>query len=139
MSTLPSSPAPSYQPDQFHGKVKLSNRALDVIASDTSQNLRRVASVPNTTEYFLKQSTSSSLEPDGNQAQSLPASPRPSLRSSYSLQKQKVEVGPIDFEKIQMLGKGDVGRVYLVKHKVTEKLYALKGIFIYFLFRRCQI
>jgi hypothetical protein len=130
MSTLPSSPAPCYQPDQlFQAKVKLSNRALDAIsANESSQHLRRVASVPNTTDYFLnhqQQNKSSSLET--LEAQSLPPSPKPSLRSSYSLQKQEIEVGPTDFEKIQMLGKGDVGRVYLVKHKVTEKLYALKG------------
>lgn len=26
-----------------------------------------------------------------------------------------------------MLGKGDVGRVYLVREKKTDKLYAMKG------------
>jgi hypothetical protein len=38
-----------------------------------------------------------------------------------------VEVGPSSFTKIKMLGKGDVGRVYLVREKKTNKLYAMKG------------
>jgi serine/threonine protein kinase len=39
----------------------------------------------------------------------------------------QVEVGPSSFLKIKMLGKGDVGRVYLVKEKKTDKLFAMKG------------
>ncbi|GAA5811975.1 hypothetical protein MFLAVUS_005422 [Mucor flavus] len=93
--SVPSSPAPCYQPDQT--RVKLSNKG-------SSHVLRRVASVPNTTDYFKSNITS----------------------SSYSLLKQKVQVGPSDFQKVRLLGKGDVGKVYLVKHKETEKLYALK-------------
>jgi protein-serine/threonine kinase len=38
-------------------------------------------------------------------------------------------VGPSSFLKIKMLGKGDVGRVYLVREKKTDKLYAMKGIY----------
>lgn len=138
--SLPSSPAPCYQPDKaFQSKVKLSNRALDVISSvDHSNALRRVASVPNTTDYFSSSISSSSSSnstlddlapppPLPLQVHSTPSSPRPSLRSSYSLQKDTVQVGPTDFEKVRLLGKGDVGRVYLVKHKQTKKLYALKG------------
>ncbi|CAO3608235.1 unnamed protein product [Mucor fragilis] len=137
--SLPSSPAPCYQPDKvFQSKVKLSNRALDVISSaDHSNVLRRVASVPNTTDYFSSSISSSSSSnstlddlapppPLPIQVHSTPSSPRPSLRSSYSLQKDTVQVGPSDFEKVRLLGKGDVGRVYLVKHKETKKLYALK-------------
>ncbi|KAG1108304.1 hypothetical protein G6F42_016035 [Rhizopus arrhizus] len=137
--SLPSSPAPCYQPDKaFQSKVKLSNRALDVISSaDHSNALRRVASVPNTTDYFSSSISSSSSSnstlddlapppPLPLQVHSTPSSPRPSLRSSYSQQKDTVQVGPTDFEKVRLLGKGDVGRVYLVKHKQTKKLYALK-------------
>ncbi|GAN08295.1 Ser/Thr protein kinase [Mucor ambiguus] len=123
----------------FQSKVKLSNRALDVISSaDHSNVLRRVASVPNTADYFSSSISSSSssnstlddLAPPAPplplQVHSTPSSPRPSLRSSYSLQKDTVQVGPTDFEKVRLLGKGDVGRVYLVKHKETKQLYALK-------------
>lgn len=113
--SIPSSPAPCYQPDQlFQTKMKLNNRAFDSISNLDQKNvIRRVASVPNTTEYFKRSAS----------VHSTPASPSP----SYSLQKHKVQVGPTDFDKVRLLGKGDVGKVYLVKHKSTEKLYALKG------------
>ncbi|KAI9149843.1 serine/threonine protein kinase, AGC [Blastocladiella emersonii ATCC 22665] len=35
-------------------------------------------------------------------------------------------VGPEHFVKIRLLGKGDVGKVYLVRRKGTNKLYAMK-------------
>jgi hypothetical protein len=83
--------------------------------------LRRVASLPNASDYFTQGNTES-------HTQSTPVSPRSSsIKSSYSLEKQQVEVGPEDFEKVRLLGRGDAGRVYLVKQKQTEKLYALKG------------
>ncbi|KAI8991415.1 kinase-like domain-containing protein [Mycotypha africana] len=50
-------------------------------------------------------------------------------RRSYaanSVKIRSVEVGPSSFIKIRMLGKGDVGRVYLVKQKGTEKQMAMK-------------
>lgn len=40
----------------------------------------------------------------------------------------KVEVTPSSFLKVKMLGKGDVGKVYLVREKKTSKLFAMKGI-----------
>lgn len=39
----------------------------------------------------------------------------------------QVEVTPSSFQKIKLLGKGDVGKVYLVKEKKTDKLFAMKG------------
>lgn len=39
----------------------------------------------------------------------------------------QVEVSPSSFQKIKLLGKGDVGKVYLVREKKTEKLFAMKG------------
>jgi hypothetical protein len=39
----------------------------------------------------------------------------------------QVEVGPSSFQKIKILGRGDVGRVFLVREKKTSKLYAMKG------------
>lgn len=50
-------------------------------------------------------------------------------RRSYaanSVKIRQVQVGPSSFTKIRMLGKGDVGRVYLVKQKGTEKTMAMK-------------
>ncbi|KAF9452051.1 Pkinase-domain-containing protein [Macrolepiota fuliginosa MF-IS2] len=46
--------------------------------------------------------------------------------SSNSIKVREVEVGPSDFAKIRMLGKGDVGRVYLVREKKSKKLFAMK-------------
>jgi hypothetical protein len=47
--------------------------------------------------------------------------------SSNSIKVRNVEVGPSSFEKIKLLGKGDVGKVYLVKEKKSQRLYAMKG------------
>jgi len=38
----------------------------------------------------------------------------------------KTKVGPEMFKKVKMIGKGDVGTVYLVQHKETKKIYAMK-------------
>ncbi|EPQ59603.1 Pkinase-domain-containing protein [Gloeophyllum trabeum ATCC 11539] len=46
--------------------------------------------------------------------------------SSNSIKIRSVEVGPSSFQKIKMLGRGDVGKVYLVREKKTSKLYAMK-------------
>ncbi|KAJ3566017.1 hypothetical protein NP233_g7273 [Leucocoprinus birnbaumii] len=46
--------------------------------------------------------------------------------SSNSIKIREVEVGPSDFLKVRMLGKGDVGRVYLVREKKSHKLFAMK-------------
>ena len=40
---------------------------------------------------------------------------------------EQVEVTPSSFQKIKLLGKGDVGKVYLVREKKTDKLFAMKG------------
>ncbi|KAG2175629.1 hypothetical protein INT43_001276 [Umbelopsis isabellina] len=47
--------------------------------------------------------------------------------STASIKVKNVQVGPSSFNKVRMLGKGDVGKVYLVRQKTTEKLYAMKG------------
>lgn len=51
------------------------------------------------------------------------------LSFSHCISFAQVEVSPSSFLKIKMLGKGDVGRVYLVKEKKTDKLFAMKGKF----------
>lgn len=48
--------------------------------------------------------------------------------SSNSMKHRAVEVRPSSFQKIKMLGRGDVGKVYLVREKKTEKLFAMKGM-----------
>ncbi|KAF9108665.1 serine/threonine protein kinase, AGC [Mortierella sp. AM989] len=46
--------------------------------------------------------------------------------SSNSIKKRTVEVTPSSFVKIRLLGKGDVGKVYLVRQKESDKLFAMK-------------
>jgi protein-serine/threonine kinase len=36
------------------------------------------------------------------------------------------QLSPLDFEKVQLIGKGDVGRVFLVRNITNNKLYAMK-------------
>jgi protein-serine/threonine kinase len=47
--------------------------------------------------------------------------------SSNSIKVRTVEVGPSSFDKIKLIGKGDVGKVYLVREKKSSRLYAMKG------------
>lgn len=47
--------------------------------------------------------------------------------SSNSIKVRNVEVGPSSFDKIKLIGKGDVGKVYLVREKKSTRLYAMKG------------
>lgn len=47
--------------------------------------------------------------------------------SSNSIKVRSVEVGPGSFDKIKLIGKGDVGKVYLVREKKSSRLYAMKG------------
>ena len=49
--------------------------------------------------------------------------------SSNSIKVREVEVGPGSFDKIKLIGKGDVGKVYLVREKRSSRLYAMKGTF----------
>ncbi|KAG8931455.1 hypothetical protein FRC01_001279 [Tulasnella sp. 417] len=46
--------------------------------------------------------------------------------SSNSIKVKSVQVGPGSFQKVKLLGRGDVGRVYLVREKKTDKLFAMK-------------
>lgn len=48
------------------------------------------------------------------------------MYSSNSIKVSNVRVAPSSFEKVRMLGKGDVGKVYLVREKDSNKLYAMK-------------
>ncbi|CAO3586207.1 unnamed protein product [Absidia cylindrospora] len=123
-TSIPSSPAPCYRPgNPSSASFRDSPSLLQVPISQTSTPLvplRRVASAPDTT--LLNQSTSQST-PSSPSTSSTSSSTR---TSSYSVQKQDIKVDPSHFKKIRLLGKGDVGSVYLVQNEDTKKLYALK-------------
>lgn len=67
---------------------------------------------------------------DGLGALPLPRTPLAFRRtySSNSIKVRNVEVGPESFDKIKLIGKGDVGKVYLVREKKSTRLYAMKGM-----------
>ncbi|WVO14175.1 hypothetical protein L204_101806 [Cryptococcus depauperatus] len=46
--------------------------------------------------------------------------------SSNSIKMRTAEVKASSFQKIKLLGKGDVGKVYLVREKKSDKLFAMK-------------
>ncbi|KAI7848242.1 kinase-like domain-containing protein [Circinella umbellata] len=75
-------------------------------------------------------SSNNSNSSSGTSTMSVPAIQRlrPCRRtySSSSIKVKKVEVGPSSFTKVRMLGKGDVGKVYMVRQKGSDKLYAMK-------------
>ncbi|KAI8336302.1 kinase-like domain-containing protein [Chlamydoabsidia padenii] len=134
-SYIPSSPAPSYQPGYSSSTTFRNNGpSLQIPVTHLSTPLvplRRVVSAPDTT--LLNQSTSQSTPPPHTNNTTTTTSVSPSLStststrtSSYSVQRQQVQVDSSHFKKIRLLGKGDVGRVYLVEENVTKNLYALK-------------
>lgn len=47
--------------------------------------------------------------------------------SSNSIKIRSIEVTANSFQKVKLLGRGDVGKVYLVREKKSGKLYAMKG------------
>ena len=71
--------------------------------------------------------------PDQDGLGALPSPGRNSLLnfrrtySSNSIKVRNVEVSPASFDKIKLIGKGDVGKVYLVREKKSSRLYAMKG------------
>ncbi|KAK1761396.1 putative serine/threonine-protein kinase [Echria macrotheca] len=69
--------------------------------------------------------------PDADGLGALPSPSRSTLAfrrtySSNSIKVRDVEVGPQSFDKIKLIGKGDVGKVYLVREKKSSRLYAMK-------------
>ncbi|KAJ3026242.1 UNVERIFIED_CONTAM: hypothetical protein HDU68_005973 [Siphonaria sp. JEL0065] len=65
------------------------------------------------------------LDMDPNPSTSQATNIRRTFSASH-LRTRDVEVQPSHFQKIKMIGKGDVGRVFLVRHKKTQKFYAMK-------------
>ncbi|KAG2224846.1 hypothetical protein INT45_008028, partial [Circinella minor] len=87
----------------------------------------KLQTAPSIAESLSSNNSNSS---SGTSTMSVPAIQRlrPCRRtySSSSIKVKKVEVGPSSFTKVRMLGKGDVGKVYMVRQKGSDKLYAMK-------------
>ncbi|KXN86354.1 Serine/threonine-protein kinase nrc-2 [Leucoagaricus sp. SymC.cos] len=94
--------------------------SLETLSSSSSRGLNSLLSPPATAPVLSVKD-----RPNGmNESPSKIAFRR--TYSSNSIKVREVEVGPSDFVKIRMLGKGDVGRVYLVREKKTHKHFAMK-------------
>lgn len=101
-------------------------------ASDTANKreaekpkLRRVASAPL---GFKKEEELTAIPEklDNVEETTRKKTRKKSFLSSNAIKFSDVQVTPQSFEKIRLLGKGDVGKVYLVCEKKTNKLYAMK-------------
>lgn len=86
--------------------------------TNEKKTVRRVASAPNAKEDIYKmQHTKPNSEPVKICRRTY---------STASIKIRQLEVGPASFVKVRMLGKGDVGKVYMVRQKRTDKLFAMK-------------
>lgn len=151
--SVPSSP-PDTPELQVTG-VSAVEQATTANKEELARKLRRVASAPNAQGLFTSGQDErpktgdtdkeplmehSGTEPDqgGDKDLVLPLPSHSSdlgnnasfrrTYSSNSIKVRNVEVGPASFDKIKMIGKGDVGKVYLVREKKSSRLYAMKGM-----------
>ena len=105
---------------------------------ELTRRLRRVSSAPNSHQNLSRHESLIPPPPPLLPEKHLPSSTSPpkflsqppvSVRRTYSSNSIKVKdvaVGPNSFEKIRLLGMGDVGKVYLVREKTTRRLFAMK-------------
>lgn len=95
----------------------------------------------NEREKYKKKSSSNSLIVSKKALKSKSSSDVPNDKSKSNKKKEKKQqpittlseirrvfhkIGPGDFQKIRMIGRGSVGRVYLVKLKNTDRYFAMK-------------
>ena len=131
------------------GKEELARKLRRVASAPNAQGLfgttksERPATVELGKESFVQHGNSSTLglaeQPKGDLLTiptGTPVTSAGQLRqsiafrrtySSNSIKVRNVEVGPGSFDKIKLIGKGDVGKVYLVREKKSSRLYAMKG------------
>ncbi|PWN27603.1 Pkinase-domain-containing protein [Jaminaea rosea] len=98
-------------------------------ASSSSQSPLAASSSANGNSVHANEVASTSTDAAPTRPTLREQSSRGSFHRTYSANSIKVrdvEVGPSSFSKVKMLGKGDVGKVYLVREKKTEKLFAMK-------------
>ncbi|KAL1923340.1 uncharacterized protein VTP21DRAFT_8320 [Calcarisporiella thermophila] len=124
MTTSPTSTSSSLSSPQDPSGEREKSGGWGYSAKGEEKKVKRVSSVPN------HQSAEQRICQGERNGSGLLAVNHPTgfrrTYSSSSMRRLKVEVSPNSFQKIKLLGKGDVGRVYLVRHKGTCKLYAMK-------------
>lgn len=133
------------------GKEELARKLRRVASAPNAQGLfasSKSNERPQTAELgkeplvqHANSSTLSMVEPAPSSQHLLPVAPQDGVPSpgqirnavafrrtysSNSIKVRDVEVGPGSFDKIKLIGKGDVGKVYLVREKKSSRLYAMK-------------
>jgi hypothetical protein len=133
-------------PPKVHSPTRSLNgqRAIDPVDKATSMvllsdQIRRTASNPDLVGSHtglktfpgrlaserLTSSASSLLKGPADQTYNSQTSKR--MYASNSVKVRDIQVTSSCFEKVRLLGKGDIGRVFLVRRKGGDKLYAMKG------------
>ncbi|SAL98042.1 hypothetical protein [Absidia glauca] len=127
-STTASLPTTAKEKDDSNSKT---GRRIASTPNDKLLNMTRQQPIPGST-YMDSTSKESGASPFGS-LHSLSSSASSqrfrSCRRTYSSNSVKVrsvQVGPSSFTKVRMLGKGDVGKVYMVRQKDSGRLYAMK-------------
>ena len=113
----------------------------DQIPIKTTPRLRRAASEPfDTAKDGLLREDFLALKQPPNLGDIV--EPRRSRRlrtKSFSNKFQDITVEPQSFEKIRLLGQGDVGKVYLVRERDTNQIFALKVLSKHEMIKRKKI
>lgn len=142
---VPQSPNPnkaSFSPPVGGGTSDGGSGSLDTLSSKSSRGGKGGGlKLPGSTRPTRANSAAGYIDPHiANQigqhgeltsiSPTTATTPRQAFRRTYSsnsIKMRSVQVGPSSFQKIKLLGRGDVGRVYLVREKKTDKLFAMKG------------
>ena len=153
--SVPPSPPDTPPTSKINAISGANDQATTAGKEELARKLRRVASAPNAQGLFSNgkdnerpQTAEMGKEPlfqdendslgmlDQSKGHLLPIPTPGQIRqnvafrrtySSNSIKVRNVEVGPSSFDKIKLIGKGDVGKVYLVREKKSSRLYAMKG------------
>ncbi|KAK3069036.1 serine/threonine protein kinase, AGC [Teratosphaeriaceae sp. CCFEE 6253] len=155
-SVPPSPPDTPHTPKKLTGDGSAKDAAASSGREELARKLRRVASAPNAQGLFSSKAKKGSADSAGSRPATAetengvalppklnglgaahgngtitPGKLRNSIAfrrtySSNSIKVRNVEVGPSSFDKIKLIGKGDVGKVYLVREKKSTRLYAMK-------------
>lgn len=108
-------------------KIESGNGSETVLSNITEVDISE-SKLKNQEKYSLNADLVAPVKPLASQVAARSRTNSRSTRSysSSSIKVRDVEVSPNSFEKIKLLGRGDVGKVYLVREKRTNKLYAMK-------------
>ena len=143
-----SNPPPSYHPPSSHPQPILTHSQSvqnlqpsqgGLLSPTKSTRSARALSTASATFHNFRSGKGKSKDPPERigllSAPPVPVgpdgTPRAPLRRTYSsnsIKVRSVEVSPASFQKVKLLGRGDVGKVYLVREKKSGKLYAMKGM-----------